>query len=149
MSERLPDPALEDRVVDVLVASGDIRRRAAWRLPVSLTVAFAAGVLLLLHPWSSPAPRGEEYVLLLHDNPEFVQPAPGHMNERRAEYGRWADSLFRLGELERGGRLEGDGVVDGLFIIRAKNQAEADSIGQSCPHAKYYHGIVEVRRYIE
>jgi hypothetical protein len=148
MIERSPDPALEERVVRALIASGDIRPRRRWRWAALAAVgAVAAALVVLLHPWTPAHKSGDAYVLLLHMGPEYRLPAPGHMDERRAEYGRWADSLDRLGELEMAGRLDGSGDVSGLFIVRARDQAEADSIAASSPHGKYG-GRTEVRRFI-
>lgn len=148
MSERQPDPALEERVVRALKASGDIRARPHWRWAAPLIAAAAAAVLLWLHPWSPPPREGQQYILLLYNNPEFDYPDPAHMQARIAEYARWADSLDRHGELDLEGRLAGRPEIGGLFIVRAKNQAEADSIAASCPHLRY-HGRIEVRRFIE
>jgi hypothetical protein len=148
MIERSPDPALEERVVRALIASGDIRaRRRPWRWALAGVGAVAAALVLVFHPWIPSHKRGETYALLLHMGPEYRLPAPGHMGERRAEYGRWADSLDRLGELEMAGRLDGSGDISGLFIVRARDQAQADSIAASSPHGKYG-GRTEVRRFI-
>jgi len=140
--ERQPDPALEDRVVRAA-----LRRRGRWLLP---GLAAAAVVLLVLtHPWSPSRGTGQTYVLLLSPGSAYLAPPPGHLDERRAEYGRWADSLARLGELDVGGRLEPPGdIVDGLFIIRAANDSDAARIAATCPHNKY-RGRIEVRRFLE
>jgi hypothetical protein len=110
--------------------------------------AAAAALLLITHPWS-PATTGETYVLLLSPGPGYLAPPPGHMDERRAEYGRWADSLARIGKLDVEGHLEPPGdVVDGLFIIRAASDSDAARIAATCPHIKY-RGHIEVRRFVE
>ena len=101
------------------------------------------------YPWSPALATGQTYVLLLSPGSGYLAPRPGHLDERRAEYGRWADSLARLGKLDLEGRLEPPGnVVDGLFIIRAANDSEAARIAATCPHNKY-RGHIEVRRFIE
>jgi YCII-related domain len=149
MTERSPDTALEDRVVRALIAAGDIRPRRPWRWGLVGAGALAAALLLLvLHPWSPPRGGGATYALLLYDNPSYQHPAPGHLPERIAEYARWADSLDRLGELQLAGRLDGPGEIGGLFIVRAKNEAQADSVAAASPHAKYG-GRIEVRRFIQ
>jgi hypothetical protein len=142
--EREPDPELEERVVRKVFAP---RRRWAWG---TIVAAAAAAVLLLViaRPGSRPQPVGQTYVLLLSPGPAYRDPPPGHMGERRAEYARWADSLSRLGKLDVGGRLEGEGLTDGLFIIRAANDSDAARIAATCPHIKYQ-GYIEVRRFIE
>jgi hypothetical protein len=148
MTERPPDPGFEERVVRSLIASGDIRPRQRWRWMVPVGAAAAAMLtLLLVHPWTPPQ-IGGEYLFLLHNTPEYQWPPPGHLSDRRAEYGRWADSLDRRGQLRIGGRLEGVGDINGLFIIRAKDQVQADSIAAASPHSRYG-GRVEVRPFIE
>jgi len=139
-----PDAALEDRVVRAVFGH---RRRWLW---LGAAVATAAAALLVLtHPWSPAHATGQRYVLLLSPGPAYLAPPPGHLEERRAEYARWADSLARLGKLDVGGHLEPPGdVVDGLFIIRAANDSDAARIAATCPHIKY-RGRIEVRRFVE
>ena len=142
--ERQPDPALEDRVVRAVLGRG---RRVRW---LWLGAAAAAAALLVMtHPWSRSRSTGQTYVLLLSPGSEYLAPPPGRLDERRAEYGRWADSLARLGKLDLGGHLEPPGdVVDGLFIIRASSDSDAARIAATCPHIKY-RGHIEVRRFVE
>jgi hypothetical protein len=140
--ELQPDPALEERVVRAALGR---RRRWVW-----MAAAAAAAVLLVItHPWSPARTAGETYVLLLSPGPGYLAPPPGHLEERRAEYGRWADSLARAGKLDVEGHLEPPGdVVDGLFIIRAASDSDAARIAATCPHIKY-RGHIEVRRFVE
>src|SRR5215831_6101563 len=140
--ERQPDPALEDRVVRAALG-----RRALW---LWLGVAAAAVALLVMtHTWSPSSSTSQTYVLLLSPGSAYLAPPPGQLAERRAEYGRWADSLARLGELDVEGRLDPPGdVVNGLFIIRAANDSDAARITATCPHNKY-RGQIELRRFIE
>jgi hypothetical protein len=140
--ERQPDRALEDRVVRAVLG-----RRRGW---MWVAAAAAAAVLLVVtHPWSSARTAGQTYVLLLSPGPGYLTPLPGHLEERRAEYARWADSLARAGKLDVEGHLEPPGdVVDGLFIIRAANDSDAARIAATCPHIKY-RGHIEVRRFVE
>jgi hypothetical protein len=142
--ERQPDPALEDRVVRAAFGAG---HRGRW-LWLGLAAA-AAALLVITHPWSRSPGSGQTYVLLLSPGPDYLAPPPGQLDERRAEYGRWADSLARLGKLDVEGHLEPPGaIVDGLFIIRAANDSDAARIAASCPHNKY-RGHIEVRRFVE
>ncbi|HTA73669.1 MAG TPA: hypothetical protein VK733_05305 [Gemmatimonadaceae bacterium] len=142
--ERQPDPALEDRVVGAVFPR---RRGWAWA-----GVAAAAAVLLLVvaHPWSRPKPTGDTYALLLMVDSTYSVASPAELRRREHEYGLWADSLAALGKLDLAGKLVGHGElpVDGLFIIRAANDADAERIALTCPHYKY-HGRIEVRRYIQ
>jgi hypothetical protein len=142
--ERQPDPALEDRVVHAVLG-----RRRRWMWVVATTAVAAAVLLVMTHPWSSARATGQTYVLLLSPGPDYLTPPPGHLEERRAEYGRWADSLARVGKLDVEGHLEPPGnVVDGLFIVRAANDSDAARIAATCPHTKY-RGHIEVRRFVE
>lgn len=142
--EREPDPALEDRVVRAVLG-----RRRRWMWVRVAVAAAAAAVLIVTHPWSRARPSGQTYVLLLSPGSDYLAPAPGHLDERRAEYGRWADSLARLGKLDVEGHLEPPGdVVDGLFIVRAANDSDAARIAATCPHIKY-RGHIELRRFVE
>jgi hypothetical protein len=141
--ERQPDPALEDRVVRAVFVRS---RYWTW---MGLAAAAAAVVLLITHPWSPARATGQAYVLLLSPGPGYLAPPPGQLDARRAEYGRWADSLARLGKLDVEGHLEPPGdVVDGLFIVRAANDSDAARIAATCPHNKY-RGHIEVRRLVE
>jgi hypothetical protein len=144
--ERQPNPALEDRVVRAVLGR---RRRWLWVSAAAAAAATAAALLVMTHPWSPARATGLTYVLLLSPGPNYLAPPPGHLEERRAEYGRWADSLARLGKLDVEGHLEPPGdVVDGLFIIRAANDSDAARIAATCPHIKY-RGHIEVRRFVE
>src|SRR5579859_5011871 len=99
--ERQPDPALEDRVVRAVLG-----RRRRWMWVGAAAAAAAVVFLVITHPWSTARPTGQTYVLLLSPGSNYLTPPPGKLEERRAEYGRWADSLARLGKLDVEGHLE-------------------------------------------
>lgn len=147
--ERQPDPALEERVVSALAASGLIRRRRS-RAPIWLAAAAALILVIGLSVWRTRhvvAP-GNTYVLLLYEDSTYHFAPPGHGTERMAELVRWADSLSSLGQLDVGGHLVGSTMPGGLFIIRAKSDADAARIAASCPFGKYG-GHIDVHRFIE
>jgi hypothetical protein len=156
--ERDPGPALEERVVQSLVASGDIGPRAAvprltarpWRRAWIVSAAAVLVLAIAVSWWVArpPTPRGDLYVMLLYQDSTYQAPALGRWDERRAEYGRWADSLQAAGRLDREGSLAGPGQVSGMFIVRAANDAEAARIAATCPHIKYG-GRIETRRLME
>ena len=56
----------------------------------------------MTHPWSPARAAGQTYVLLLSPGPAYLAPPPGHLEERRAEYARWADSLARARQARLG-----------------------------------------------
>jgi hypothetical protein len=142
--EREPDPALEDRVVRAVLG-----RRRPWLWGGAATAIAAALLLVIAHPWSRARAAGQSYVLLLSPSEGYLTPTPSQLPERQAEYGRWADSLARLGKLEVEGHLEPPGtVIDGIFIIRAANDSDAARIAATCPHNKY-RGHIELRRFLE
>jgi hypothetical protein len=141
--EREPDPALEDRVVRAVLG-----RRRPWLWGGAAAAIAAALLLVIAHPWSR-ASAGQTYVLLLSPTEGYLVPTPSQLKERQREYGRWADSLDRLGKLEVEGHLEPAGtIIDGIFIIRAANDSDAARIAATCPHIKY-RGHIELRRFVE
>lgn len=145
--ETPPDPALEERVVSVLVAAGLVRRRRrwpAWALVAAAVLVLMAGVTRL-RPTHPLAP-GRTYVVLLYEDSTYVPAPAGHNGERVAVLSRWADSLATLGEFERAGRLVGPGELGGLFIVRAADDAGAARIAASCPFHQWG-GRVEVKRF--
>jgi hypothetical protein len=148
--DRQPDPALEERVVSALVASGLVRRRRS-RTPIWLAAAAVLGLAIGFSVWHSTrqavAP-GNTYVLLLYEDSTYHFAPPRRGTERVAELSRWADSLAKLGQLDLGGHLVGSTNPGGLFLIRARSDSDAARIAASCPFLKYG-GRVDVRRFIE
>lgn len=144
--EMRPEPALEERVVSTLLATGLVRRRRAWprwMVGVAAAVVLVAGVMTL-RPRRFPVP-GRTYVVLLYEDSTY-RPAPaGHDAERVAILSRWADSLATVGEFDRAGRLTGPGPLGGLFIVRAADDAAAARIAASCPFTQWG-GHIEVKR---
>ncbi len=145
--ETPPDPALEERVVSALIATGLVRRRRVF--PVWLVAAAAVIVLVLsvtmLRRVQSPAP-GQTYLVLLYEDSTYRPAPPGHDAERVAVLARWADSLDTMGKFERAGRLRGPGPLGGLFMVRAADDADAARIAASCPFTKWG-GHIEVKRF--
>lgn len=157
--ERDPGAALEERVVQLLVASGDIgplargreARGRSWGRTWIVSAAAIVVLATMLSWWvvRRPAPRGDAYVMLLYQDSTYRGPPPGHEMERVAEYARWADSIEAAGHImEREARLGGTGPITGMFIFRAANDSEARRIAESSPHLRYG-GHIETRRMIE
>ena len=121
---------------------------------------FATGVRIGSQSVMPAADTRPAYVLMLYAGRDFH---PGKSDYRaRAEYGAWAVSvqargvgihgmaLANTGQLLRntpqGVRVESgfvgevasaQGTIDGMFIIRATNEAEAAAIARTCPHLRY------------
>ena len=161
--ERDPGAALEDRVVGALVASGEIgsghagrrttvfglsarRGQRLWIYAVAATLIFA--VALSLWTTRRRPPLGDPYVLFLMQDSAYQAPAPGHWDERVAEYARWADSLDALGKVDLAAQVTGPGPLTGMFIVRAVSDADAARIARSCPHLRYG-GHIDTHRLIE
>jgi hypothetical protein len=111
-----------------------------------------------------------EYLLLLHETPgDFSGLSPAQMQEVVDRYAAWAGEMAQRGLLVSGKKLVDDGgrhlrlgqggaplvsdgpyaeakdVIGGLFIIKADNDAQAETLAAGCPHL---HGRnwVEIRR---
>ena len=101
------------------------------------------------------------YLMLLHEDSTFLRgevPVP-KKGELEHEYARWAVRLERAGTLINAAALPVDSTiwlgaphaatalndrVDGFFVIRAKDQAEAERVAATCPHLRHG-GRIEVR----
>jgi hypothetical protein len=144
-----PDVGLEDRVVRALAASGAIgsrRRYWPWIGAVAAALVLAVGLQWFRTPHAVP---GASYMLLLYDDTVTYQhPNPRESARRFTEYAQWADSLQRVGELERTAALAGPGEISGFFIVRASTDSAAARIAAACPHHRYG-GRVVTRRLIE
>lgn len=143
---------------------------ARGRRPVRrwMPIAIAAAVALMamggwwLRDRAAVAPDARtRYLLLLHEPVQDFDPGVD-VAKLVSEYSSWIAALAEGGAAEGGEKLadrggyvlDGDGArrdldpgprVTGFFVIRAETEAEARSIGETCPHLKYG-GWVEVRR---
>ena len=171
--EAVPPPRLKGRITRALRDRGLLRStRPVWR-PLGLTVAAMAAALLLFATGlgigrRSAMPAADtrpSYLLLLYEGRDF------HLDrsdfEARAEYDAWVESqrargvgihgqaLVRhsahlLSNTPQGVRVElGDpasaqGTIDGFFIIRVTDEAEALAIARTCPHLRHG-GSIAVR----
>jgi hypothetical protein len=92
------------------------------------------------------------FLLLLFEGPAFDTLSSTH-EARVAEYGNWARDLARRGQLVDAGELapaeqrlgtmatSGGDLIDGMFIVKAKDEAEARAIAATCPHLKHGGGV--------
>ena len=167
-----PAPALEDRIVAELERRGLATRVAppgrlrgpAWRWAGRAAAALA--IFLLgwaargLGPAGAPAVQAQ-YALFLYEDSTFDGSA-GLVEE----YGAWARELDRAGHLVWAERLADrgtlfapsaagvtvssrvpaapEGVVTGLFVVRAGSPADAEAIARAAPHLRHG-GRVAVR----
>lgn len=99
-----------------------------------------------------------QYMLLLHQVPNYNVDLPREkMLEVTRRYMTWAESLRQKGKLAGGEKLTAGGVrhvyakdgravvsdgpyaeakdvIAGYFLVEARDQAEAETIAQDCPH---------------
>lgn len=162
----VPPDDLEARVVTAVTEAGGIRparpgRSWLWRLAASIML-FGAGVTAGLQwPTTTPAAAeaGPRWMLLLGGD---VTPAADG-STRADEYGAWMRDLMGRGVVITGAELADDGRlvrgndgerlaplagVGGYFIVQAPTQADALTIAESCPHARYG-GTIAVHRLME
>ncbi len=99
------------------------------------------------------------FLMLLHEDSTFRRGEPPVPRSALvAEYARWAEPLERAGTVINAAPLPaaaiwlgaphaptalGDG-IDGFFMIRAKDRAEAERVAATCPHLKHG-GRIELR----
>lgn len=116
---------------------------------------------------AGPVPGTADYILLVRPGPAETAPLRGDEERRRIrEYSRWVLDLAARGQVVGGEKLAVEGgfvlaggtrggsparenlrsaAVQGYFLIRASNDAEAERIASTCPHLDYG-GVLEVRR---
>jgi hypothetical protein len=158
-----PVPAgFEERVVESLRSRGLVAERGprttSRRSVLSLGAAagvfgagLGAGLLAARRSGGAPEPfPGSQYLLLLYPGPRFAAGGQAEEAARVREYGAWAGSLRRKGQLVSAARLTGgatfveadgaDGalpVAQGFFLISARDRHEADAIARACPHLRH------------
>ena len=164
--EAVPPPHLKGRITRSLRERGLLRStRPVWR-PLKLAAgAMAAAILLItagvgigrrsVTPATDTRPS---YLLLLYESRDF------HLDrsdfEARAEYDAWAESQRARGvgihgqalvrhsahllsntpqgvRVELGDAASAQGAMDGFFIIRVTDEAEALAIARTCPHLRH------------
>lgn len=172
--EMTPPAALENRVVAALREEGLVAPpRRARGAAILRRAAMAAGLLVVTAAGFAggrmTAPEngagGADFMLLLRGGTE--SPAPlgeGAPDRLYAEYSKWYRAAERRGVMVGGEKLsdappvvlsgtgagggagrEMAGAVEGYFLIRASDEAEAERIAASCPHLRHG-GTIEIRR---
>ncbi len=173
LSDREPERDLWPLVRASLARRAVVPRDAPRRVPGWL-LGLAAGVALVLlveaargwlrRPAARQLARGEAYVLLLHEPPEFERPETPEEHAAIVErYARWArdlgprctggDELADGGYELRGGadgvaieeRSAGPEPVGGYFLLETAGAQEALALARTCPHLERG-GWIEVRR---
>lgn len=153
----------EDRVVAALrerglVAAAPRAAAGARRQLVRLGLAaglfgsgLGAGLLAARREHdAAPPASGPLYLLLLYPGPGSVALGPADEEARVAEYGAWAGRLRRAGQLVSAERLREDGLrlgdgppeawaagPQGFFLVRARDDAEAEALARACPHLRH------------
>jgi hypothetical protein len=160
----LPDespvpPGFEDRVTAALrsrgLVSGDLPRRGVVRLGLAAAGLFGSGLgagwLAARTSGTRPVePGGPLYLLLLYPGARYEPGGPADEAARVAEYGAWAGRLRHAGQLVAAEKLKpatrwlGDedseadpGAPQGYFLVRARDDEEAEAIARACPHLRH------------
>ena len=148
-----PPAALESRVVAALQRRGHLRRRPlrAWGALAASLLGLAGGWWLrgeARSPASPVARRAPLFLLLLSGEPSLGTPG-----EARVEaYRKWARELAAEGRLVGAEKLADQAVLvearattasaldeaspTGIFILRARDLAEAIAIARASPHVR-------------
>jgi hypothetical protein len=133
----------------------DLPRRGVVRLGLAAAGLFGSGLgagwLAARTSGTGPVePGGPLYLLLLYPGARYEPGGPADEEARVAEYGAWAGRLRRAGQLvgaeklKPGGRWLGDqdgeaapGAPQGYFLVRARDDEEAEAIARACPHLRH------------
>ena len=168
--EAVVPPRLKGRIMQSLLDRGLLRgatpvRRRLWLTAGAMAAAillFAAGVGIGRRSATPAADARPSYILLLYEGSDFrLGPS---LAAAEAEYNAWADSLQAGGvgvqgralvhtaqllrNTPQGVRVESvdeassQGMIDGFFIIRVTDEAEAVSIARTHPHLRHGGWIV-------
>src|SRR4051794_24401502 len=109
-----------------------------------------------------------QFMLILFEKPgDFASMSPDAIQAIIEKYGTWGMKMSQEGRMVAGHKLTEDGgkrldrgggkvittdgpyaeakeVVGGIYILKAKDYAEASELAKSCPHMEY--GRIEVRQ---
>ena len=136
--------------------------KSSWLVAAVLagTLLGGAGTELLERTTPSQA-QGDQFLLLLHENPAQMTIKPEQIQAVVAEYTAWATKLRQDNRLVSAEKLSDDGgrwlgpqgdmkvkraeSIGGFFLIRAESYEQALTIARQSPHLKYG-GVIEVRR---
>jgi hypothetical protein len=151
-------PTLDARDVgpkDLSAQRSDLPRRGVVRLGLAAAGLFGSGLgagwLAARTSVTRPAESGGPlYLLLLYPGARYVPGGPADEAARVAEYGAWAGRLRRAGQLVGAQKLKPAelwlGAADtetaaagpqGYFLVRARDNAEAEAIARDCPHLRH------------
>ena len=166
---RVP-PELKGRITQSLVNRGLLRSTIPARHRLLLTagalaaatLVFATGVWIGRRSGQPAADTRPAYMLLLYEGPDFrLGPS---LAAAEAEYDAWADRLQQSGAgvvgralvhtaqllrntpqgvlVEAADAASPQGMIDGFFIIRVTDEAEAVTIARTHPHLRHGGWIV-------
>lgn len=109
-----------------------------------------------------------QFMLILFEKPgDFSSMSPDKIQQIIEKYGAWGAKMAQEGRMVDGKKLTEDGgkkldrsgssvsvtdgpyaeakeVVGGIYVLKAKDYAEAVSLAKTCPHMEY--GWIEVRQ---
>ncbi|MFZ6009222.1 MAG: hypothetical protein ACOYXT_02645 [Bacteroidota bacterium] len=169
--EAAPGSSLEDRTVKKLLSQGLIRQTPfLGKRYVTRVLAVAASLLIFITGYYvglssgalEPADADYNYLLLLHEDKNFVQ---GDEARTFAEYSQWMQDLALRGLPITGEKLSLQAVVannssarqidqklstdyvTGLFMVKASSESEVLEIVKKSPHLKHG-GSIEIRKIV-
>lgn len=109
-----------------------------------------------------------QFMLILHEKPgDFASMSPEQIQSIIEKYGAWGMKMAEEGKMVDGKKLTEDGgrklsraagklavvdgpyaeakeVIGGIYVLRAKDYAEACELAATCPHMEY--GRIDVRQ---
>ena len=165
--EAVPPADLKGRITQSLRDRGLLRRiRPVWRgrtfgAMAAAILLFATGVGIGRRSVTPARDTRPSYMLLLYEGRDFQldRSRPGAIATYETEYDAWAAGLHARGvgvqgralaltahvlhdtpqgvQVESGDAVSAQGVIDGFFIIRVTDEAEAVAIARTHPHLRH------------
>ncbi len=165
--EAVPPADLKGRITQSLRDRGLLRStRPVWRgrtfgAMAAAILLFATGVGIGRRSVTPARDTRPSYMLLLYEGRDFQldRSRPGAIATYETEYDAWAAGLHARGvgvqgralaltahvlhdtpqgvQVESGDAVSAQGVIDGFFIIRVTDEAEAVAIARTHPHLRH------------
>ncbi|HEX6316777.1 MAG TPA: hypothetical protein VFZ73_18025 [Gemmatimonadaceae bacterium] len=158
-----PSPAAAQALRDALRRGGAFPEPSrSWRMPLAIAASLVIGAIAGREWWPKPVrvAAGDEYVIVLLNDPPPTWPAGTTEQQIVGAYRDWSSRLARAGMLSvaeeldpmrilvdgSGVRARGaDGALEGLFLVRAESDSAASALASTLPHVRQG-GVVAVQR---